>query len=241
MNHPELAAQFDVAANGGITPDQVVAGTNRKLWWACSVAPDHRWEASGVNRVRGRGCPWCTVVAVSIREVRLAAELAAVFPGLDVEDRRVELPGRRALEADILDRERRLVVEYDGEYWHAGEDKEQRDREKTALLTEAGYTVIRVREAALCPLAAADVVVGEDDAIDVVTAAVLDRVAEFRPDLLTAEQPSPTDAAAGPSQLRRRTPAWLTCAPGSRHDPAPEERPAPAPTRRRTRRPARRS
>ncbi|SDY62568.1 Protein of unknown function [Geodermatophilus africanus] len=186
-NHPELAAQFDVVANG-FTPEQVVAGTNRKLWWICRDNPDHRWAATGVNRVKGRGCPSCAVVAVSIREVRLAAELAAVFLGLDVEDRRVVLPGRRAVEADVLDRQRRLIVEYDGEYWHAGEAKEQRDREKTTVLTEAGYTVIRVREAALSALTAADIVIREDDPIHVVTAAVLDRVAELRPDLLTAAQ-----------------------------------------------------
>ncbi len=212
-NHPELAAQLDVAANG-LTPEQIVAGTNRKLWWICRDNPDHRWEATGVNRVKGRGCPSCAVVAVSIREVRLAAELAAVFPDLDVEDRRVALPGRRALEADILDRQRRLILEYDGEYWHAGEDKEQRDREKTALLTEAGYTVIRVREAALRPLTAADIVISEDAPIHIVTAAVLDRVAELRPDLLTVEQAdayrrrgrpvASTEAEARLAQLRSR-------------------------------------
>jgi Probable Zinc-ribbon domain/Protein of unknown function (DUF559) len=210
---PELAAQFDVAANGGLTPEEVVAGTNRKLWWACPVADDHRWQASGANRVKGRGRPACALVAVSIREVRLAAEL----PGLDVEARRVVLPGRRALEADILDRERRLVVEYDGSYWHAGEDVERRDRDKTARLTEAGYTVIRVREVPLAPLTAADVTCGEEDPIHLVAAAVLDRIAALRPDLLTVHEAAvyrrhgrplgSVDAEARLAELRSRAAA----------------------------------
>ncbi|SFF45286.1 zinc-ribbon domain-containing protein [Blastococcus tunisiensis] len=211
---PELAAQFDVDANDGLTPEQVVAGTNRKLWWACPVAPDHRWAASGANRLKGRGCPACALVAISIREVRLAAELAAALPGLDVEARRIVMPGSRALEADILDRERRLVVEYDGSYWHAGEVMERRDRDKTARLTEAGYTVIRVREAPLAPITAADVTCSEEDPIHLVAAAVLDRIAALRPDLLAVHEAAVyrrhgrplgnVDAETRLAELRRR-------------------------------------
>jgi hypothetical protein len=186
--HSKVAAQFDVAANGGLTPDQVVAGTNRKLWWICSVAPDHRWEASGDNRLQGRGCPSCAVVAVSIREVRLAA----VFPGPDVEDRRVVLPDGQALQADILDREHRLVVEYDGRYWHAGEDKELSDRDKTARLTGISYTVIQVAGVAAGADQRRRCACGEEDPIrQVVAADVLARIAALRPDIL-----STADAAA---------------------------------------------
>ena len=60
INYPELVAQFDVDANGGRTPDQVVAGTVERLWWACPVAPDHRWQAPGYSRIYiNSGCPAC--------------------------------------------------------------------------------------------------------------------------------------------------------------------------------------
>lgn len=65
-DHPELAAQFDVTANGGRTPEQVNAGTPEKLAWVCSVAHDHTWRASGANRVRGTGCPACSGQQVSV-------------------------------------------------------------------------------------------------------------------------------------------------------------------------------
>jgi hypothetical protein len=53
--YPELAAQFDVEANGERTPDQVVAGNAEKLRWACPVAADHRRQSTGKNRLKGNG------------------------------------------------------------------------------------------------------------------------------------------------------------------------------------------
>jgi hypothetical protein len=51
----------------------------QQLCWICPVAPDHKWAATSSSRVRlGAGRPACKLVAVSIREVRLAAELAGV-------------------------------------------------------------------------------------------------------------------------------------------------------------------
>jgi len=59
--HPELAAEFHPTKNGDLTPNKVVAGTGRKLWWKCLEAEDHEWEATGDNRVAGKGCPICHV------------------------------------------------------------------------------------------------------------------------------------------------------------------------------------
>lgn len=47
-DHPVLAAQFDLERNGR-TPNHVNAGTSEKLWWACPVADDHRWQAIGAS------------------------------------------------------------------------------------------------------------------------------------------------------------------------------------------------
>ncbi len=56
---PELAEQFHHSRNGNLTPDQVVAGTGKKLWWQCQAAPDHVWQARGAERLAGTGCPSC--------------------------------------------------------------------------------------------------------------------------------------------------------------------------------------
>jgi very-short-patch-repair endonuclease len=51
------------------------------------------------------------------------------------------------LDVDILDRSRRLIVEYDGQHWHR--DRVEHDRLKSARLKANGWAVIRVREAPL--------------------------------------------------------------------------------------------
>ncbi|MGW1659335.1 DUF559 domain-containing protein [Streptomyces atratus] len=53
-----------------------------------------------------------------------------------------------------------MVVEYDGAYWH--KDRLQKDRDKTADLSAAGYVVIRVREDPLPAVTSNDIVCAED-------------------------------------------------------------------------------
>jgi len=58
--HPHLATEFDRERNAPLTPDTVIAGTNRMLHWICSEC-SHEWGTAGNNRV-GRnetGCPAC--------------------------------------------------------------------------------------------------------------------------------------------------------------------------------------
>lgn len=55
--HPVLAKELHPGRNGGLTPANLPAGTTRHLWWRCSKR--HVWEATGVQRVGGTGCPRC--------------------------------------------------------------------------------------------------------------------------------------------------------------------------------------
>ena len=58
-HYPEIAKQWHPTKNGTLTPDQVLPNSNKTVWWKCSEAPDHEWEAIIANRVKGRGCPCC--------------------------------------------------------------------------------------------------------------------------------------------------------------------------------------
>ena len=72
---PELAAQFDVPANGA-TPDLLVATSTKKAWWVCPLGPDHRWDASPLNRyLNGHGCRCCAGKQASVTN-----SLASLFP-----------------------------------------------------------------------------------------------------------------------------------------------------------------
>ena len=54
---PELAKEWHPTKNGNLTPQMVVKGDGRKVWWLGRCG--HEWEATTSPRVRGRGCPIC--------------------------------------------------------------------------------------------------------------------------------------------------------------------------------------
>lgn len=57
--HPKIAAQWHPTMNGDLTPRQIVAGSNRSIWWQCNFG--HKWCSKVVDRTRGtNGCPYCS-------------------------------------------------------------------------------------------------------------------------------------------------------------------------------------
>ncbi len=89
-------------------------------------------------------------------EERLKHELASALPGIDLMNRVISIPGEKKLEIDIHAPTLRLVIEFDGNYWHSSKGSEARDRAKTQLLQNAGWTVVRIREHPLDPISATD-------------------------------------------------------------------------------------
>ena len=57
--NPELAEQWHPKLNKELTPSDVVAGSDKKVWWKCDEGDDHEWESSVANRTKGNGCPVC--------------------------------------------------------------------------------------------------------------------------------------------------------------------------------------
>jgi hypothetical protein len=56
--HPDLAAEWHPTKNGNLTPSDVIAGTNKKVWWLGKCG--HEWDAVGSSRVVGNACPVCS-------------------------------------------------------------------------------------------------------------------------------------------------------------------------------------
>ena len=56
---PELAREWHPQNNGTLTPRDITAGHNQKVWWLCPKC-GYAWEASPNNRKRGSGCPCCS-------------------------------------------------------------------------------------------------------------------------------------------------------------------------------------
>lgn len=61
-SRPDLAGQWHSSLNGLISPDEVSAGSNKKVWWFGTCG--HEWQATVHSRASGRGCPFCSGNAV---------------------------------------------------------------------------------------------------------------------------------------------------------------------------------
>ncbi len=58
--NPELLTEWNYSRNGDLSPESVMAGCNKKVWWICNMG--HEWEAT-VNSRAGKthaGCPYCS-------------------------------------------------------------------------------------------------------------------------------------------------------------------------------------
>ena len=157
--YPVLAAEWHIERNGDLSPNSVRPGSQKKVWWRCSADTSHEWQSTVNNRVKGNGCPFCNLAPRSRDEIVLACELLA-FIDFDLDDHKLMI-GDRLLDVDILIPKLRLVVEFDGSYWHRA--KSHTDVEKTELLTQIGWRVIRAREKPLKALTPHDVVVPHAD------------------------------------------------------------------------------
>ena len=56
--NPELAKEWNYDKNGSLIPEDVTAGSQKRVWWKC--AKGHEWQATIGNRSKGKGCPYCS-------------------------------------------------------------------------------------------------------------------------------------------------------------------------------------
>lgn len=56
--HPDIAMEWDYVKNGNLTPQDVTAGSGRKVWWICSKG--HSYQTNISSRAKGCGCPVCS-------------------------------------------------------------------------------------------------------------------------------------------------------------------------------------
>lgn len=65
--YPEIAAQWHPTMNGSLTPDHVLPGSRKKVWWQCRSG--HVWQAVVYSRTGSQrtGCPVCCGYATGKR------------------------------------------------------------------------------------------------------------------------------------------------------------------------------
>lgn len=140
--NPRLAEEWHESKNGDLTPFNVKPRSSTKVWWRCLHG--HEWRAQIAPRSVGIGCPKCSLVGVSEREIRLSYELLAVGIPVDHDYGPIPVEGRRPVRADIVVPAYMLIIEYDGSRYH--QNSEANDLRQTRFLGDVGWTVVRVRE-----------------------------------------------------------------------------------------------
>ena len=56
--NPELASEWNYDRNDGLSPQDILPNSNKRIWWKCSIG--HEWQASPNSRSRGENCPYCS-------------------------------------------------------------------------------------------------------------------------------------------------------------------------------------
>jgi len=55
---PDIAASWHPTKNGELMPQDITAGSNKKVWWICEKG--HPFQATVASRTNGSGCPYCS-------------------------------------------------------------------------------------------------------------------------------------------------------------------------------------
>ncbi len=55
--NPTLANEWNYEKNNGLTPEDVMPNSGKKVWWKCNQG--HEWQTKIANRNNGNGCPEC--------------------------------------------------------------------------------------------------------------------------------------------------------------------------------------
>jgi hypothetical protein len=87
---PRIASEWHPEKNHALTPEDVVDGSARRVWWLCRRHPEHEWRASVRNRaIRGMGCPICSR-ALPVAPARRRPQPTNIVSALWGEHRRIE-------------------------------------------------------------------------------------------------------------------------------------------------------
>lgn len=70
--NPDLSKEWHPTKNRELIPENITAGSTKKVWWICSIDSTHEWEATVNNRNRGKGCPYCANQVANPKKTLLA-------------------------------------------------------------------------------------------------------------------------------------------------------------------------
>ena len=144
---PDIAKDWHPIKNSPITPNDVIAGGSKKVWWVCKH--NHEWKTTVGARVNNStGCPKCSLQTSRI-EIAIYSEVKALFDNVLWQEK---IDG---YECDILIKDKSIGIEVDGVYWH--NRRPEVDSIKQKLFENKGILLFRLREEGLPLLSERDI------------------------------------------------------------------------------------
>lgn len=141
--HPDLANEWHPTKNGNLKPCDVVAGSNKKIWWLCPKGHEYQATLNHRSGNKGTNCPICASgIQTSFAEQAFYFYIKKLFPDA-INRYKPDFLGK--MELDIYIPSIKWAIEYDGEAFHK-QDKLSRERKKYHLCQENGIKLIRFRE-----------------------------------------------------------------------------------------------
>ena len=139
----EPAALWHPTKNGPLTPQQVVPGSAKKVWWLGNCG--HEWPKKIYQMMNYPECPDCRESGSSQAERRLFDFLSEYVADLKP---RVRLATMKRRELDMYSRSAAFAIEFNGLYWHT--EKLSKDStyhaSKHKLATESGIILLQIWE-----------------------------------------------------------------------------------------------
>ncbi len=141
--YPNIAKQWDYINNGKLIPLNISPKSQKKVWWICEYNPAHKWADRVSNRtVLKRGCSICSKeFAVSFPSRAIYYYLRKKFFDCEIE---YKILGKYVL--DIYIPYYKIIIEYDGWYFHSDKNAKIREDKKNKILRDNGFELIRIKE-----------------------------------------------------------------------------------------------
>lgn len=144
---PDISQDWHPTKNGTLTPNDIIAGGSKKVWWVCKH--NHEWQATVGARVHsGHGCPNCSLQTSRI-EIAVYSEIKALFKNVSWREKIDKY------ECDILINDKNIGIEIDGIHWH--KNRSQVEQNKQKAFEQKGIILFRLREEGLKLLSERDV------------------------------------------------------------------------------------
>ena len=114
---PKIAEEWHPTKNGKLTPEKVMRGSDKRVWWLCSKNQEHEWEARIANRgSHGAGCSFClkknqSLLFEYVKSIFSQSEIHYDFKHHDLRYSKSNYP----MELDIWLPDEKIAFEYQGE------------------------------------------------------------------------------------------------------------------------------